>query len=249
MFLEFEGLENVRDLGGLLRADGARIRPGLLLRTGRLEKATEGDIRRLADMGISQVIDFRDPGEVLKAPDKEIPGAAYHNIRVLPPLSETFKPPEDPSYTAEEVRHDFQQIYRLMAMHTQAHEAFGEFFRLLLKSEGRPVLWHCTQGKDRTGVAALLLLTALGIDQETIMTDYLLTNTFTQRLLDQFAAMENPPFGMDLAREVFLVYPQNLRLYRDCVELEYGSLMNYLELALNVGPAEIETLERYYLEW
>ncbi len=248
MFLDFEGIENVRDLGGLMRTDGARIRPGLLLRAGRLGKATDSDIRRLADMGLAAIIDFRDPNEVLRAPDRTVPGAAYHNLPALPDLSKTFKPANDPSYTAAEVHDDFRRIYRYMAQTNEAIEAYAAFFRILLGAGGKPVLWHCTQGKDRTGVAALLLLTALGIDEETILRDYLLTNEFTQGILDSFAAMENPPFDTEMAREVFLVYGDNLKLYRKCVELEYGSIMNYIELALGVDPDEIELLERWYLE-
>lgn len=249
MFLDFEGVENVRDLGGLLRIDGAKIRPGLLLRTGRLERATDADIRRLADMGLAAVVDFRDTDEVHRSPDREVPGAAYYNLPALPALQENFKPVDDPSYTAEEIHRDFRRIYRFLAQSNESLEAYAEFFRILLASEGKPVLWHCTQGKDRTGVAALLLLTALGVDESTIYRDYMLTNEFTQGILDAFAAMEEPPFPPDIAREVFLVYEDNLRLYQNCLELEYGSVMNYLELALGVGPDEIETLERYYLEW
>ena len=247
MFLDFEGIENVRDLGGLLRVDGQKTRPGLLLRSGRLEKATEGDIRRLTDMGLWAVVDFRDGSEAERAPDRPVPGAAYHHLPALPDLAENFKPVDDPSYTAAEVHRDFCRIYRFLAQSSESIEAYSEFFRILLASEGRPVLWHCTQGKDRTGAAALLLLTALGIDEDTILREYMLTNTFTQGILDGFSAMEEPPFAMDLAREVFLVYEENLRMYVKCLEVEYGSVMNYLELALGVGPDEIELLERYYL--
>ena len=247
MFLAFEGIENVRDLGGLLRADGARVREGVLLRSGRLEKATEGDIRRLREMGLGDIIDFRDLGELTRAPDREVPGAAVHHLPALPPLEETFRPVDDPTYTAADVRRDFQQVYRLLASRLEAQEAYTAFFRILLASGGRPVLWHCTQGKDRTGVAALLLLTALGIDEDTILREYMLTNRFTQGLLDELTARDNPPFSPDIAREVFLVREENLRLYIRCIELEYGSPENYLELSLGLGPREIETLEKLYL--
>lgn len=249
MFLQFEGIENVRDLGGLLREDGARTRPGLLLRTGRLEKASDEDLRRLEEMGLAAVIDFRDDGERKKAPDRIVPGAVCWHLPALPPLEQTFRPVDDPTYTPEEIHRDFQRVYRYLAQSPESQTAFSEFFRILLASEGRPVLWHCTQGKDRTGVAALLLLTALGFDSETILRDYMLTNRFTQGILDSFDAMEKPPFPMAIAREIFLVFEDNLRYYTHCVELEYGSVMNYLELALCVGPREVETLERYYLEY
>ena len=249
MFLDFEGVENVRDLGGLLRADGAKTKSGVLLRAGRLEHATDGDIRRLEDIGLSAVIDFRDSGELMRAPDREVPGAVFYHLPALPDLSQNFKPVDDESYTAEEVRRDFRRIYRYLAQSAESHEAYTEFFRILLASGGKPVLWHCTQGKDRTGVAALLLLTALGIDEDTILRDYMLTNEFTGKLLEGFAAMDEPPFPLDVAQEVFLVLEENIRFYVNCLEIEYGSVMNFLEIVLGVGPDEIETLERYYLEW
>jgi len=249
MFLEFEKIENVRDLGGMLRADGARIKPGLLYRTGRLYKATDRDVERLVSLGIHDIIDLRDEDETARAPDREIPGAAHHSLPALPRLADNFKPVDDPSYTAQEVHDDFRRVYRLLAQSPESLEAYTQFFRVLLRSEGKPVLFHCTQGKDRTGVAALLLLTALGIDDDSIMRDYLLTNEFTGKLLQEMEAMDEPPFPADIAREVFFVWEENLRFYRHCVELEYGSIMNFLELALGVGPDEIETLERYYLEY
>ena len=98
-------------------------------------------------------------------------------------------------------------------------------------------------------MAALLLLTALGIDQETIFQDYMLTNQYMERALAAALTREDFPFPADIAREVFLVYEENLRSYVRSVELEYGSVPNFLELALGVGPKEIETLEGYYLEW
>ncbi len=249
MFLQFEGIENARDLGGLCRADGARIKPGLLFRTGRLEHATDGDIARLAGAGVRTIIDLRDPGERLRAPDRMVPGAENLSLPALPDLSGVMKPMDDGGFSAQRVHDDFIQIYRYLATSDASIEAYKRFFAVLLASGGAPVLWHCTQGKDRTGVAALLLLTALGIDGETIEREYLLTNEYAAEQLAGFERMENPPFPLDVAREVFTVYADNLRLYTRCVQVEYGTVLNYLELALDVGPAEIETLERYYLEW
>ena len=248
MFLEFEGIENVRDLGGLMRIDGAKTRPGLLLRTGRLEKATDADIQRLSDMGLAHVVDFRDASEIRRAPDRPVPGAQYHALPALPNLQQNFRPVDDPTYTAQDVHDDFSRIYRYLAQSSEAVEAYAAFFRVLLESEGRPVLFHCTQGKDRTGVAALLLLTALGVDEDTILRDYLLTNEYTGRTLAAFEQMDAPPFAPDIAREVFLVFEENLRAYRHCLEVEYGSVSNYLELVLDVGPREIERLEDFYLD-
>lgn len=248
MFRTYEGIENVRDLGGMMRRDGARVRENVLLRTGRLENATDADIARLQELGLCAVVDFRDRSEVLRAPDREVPGAAYVHLPALPDLGKHFKSPDDPTYTAEEVRDDFRRVYYYLATAPEAHTAYEAFFQKLLASEGRPVLWHCTQGKDRTGVAALLILSALGIDEESIVQEYLLTNQFTQPQLDAMAAAGEKPETLRILREVFLVCEENIRYYLHCLQTEYGSVTNYLELALGVGPAQIETLEKYYLE-
>ena len=247
MFLTFEGIENVRDLGGLTRADGAQVRRGVLLRSGKLSDATEGDLKRLADMGLRTVLDFRDPAECRRHPDRAVPGAVNRNLPALPDLGKHFRPPDDPTYTAREIHEDFHSIYRYLAVSMESQSAYASFFDALLASEGAPVLWHCTQGKDRTGVAAILLLTALGFDEDTILAEYMLTNEYMQRQLDAFEAAGETPEQMAVAREVFLVYEENARYYMRCVQLEYGTLPQYIELALGVGPRQIETLERYYL--
>ncbi len=179
MTLTFEGIENVRELGGLERADGAAVRQGVLFRTGKLSEATDGDIERLKDIGLCAVMDFRDIGESRRSPDREVPGAVYYHLPALPDLGKLFtKSPRDESYTPQEVHNEFHSLYRYLALSPESHEAYARFFEILLASEGRPVLWHCTQGKDRTGVAAMLLLTALGFERETILREYMLTNEY-----------------------------------------------------------------------
>ena len=249
MFIEFEAIENVRDLGGLLRVDGARTKSGLLFRSGRLSEATDADLEKLRAMGICAAVDFRDADEIRKHPDREVPGMRQYAFPALPPLKDTFHLVEEKGLTARIVHDDFQRLYRVLAQSNEAQEAYAGFFRVLLESEGKPVLWHCTQGKDRTGAAALLLLTALGIDEDTILRDYLLSNDFMQSVKERFDAMEHPPLAPEISAEVLFVHAENLRLYRRCLEIEYGSVENYLELVLEIGPDEIEKLENYYLEF
>ena len=247
MFLQFEGIENVRDLGGMTRADGAVVRTGRLLRTGRLEKATDADAARLEKMGLWAVVDFRDIGECDRNPDRVIGSAVYHKMPALPPLSDFFGKPGEPGFTAKRCHDDFCMIYRLLAQSPQSQETYTKFFEILLASQGRTVLWHCTQGKDRTGVAAMLLLSALGFEREQILDEFMLTNEFTLPLLERMLSTGHHD-DADIMREVFTVWRENAQLYFDTVELEYGSVQNYLEMALNIGPEQIETLEGYYLE-
>lgn len=249
MTMEFEGIENARELGGLVRTDGARIKEGLLLRTGKLSQATEGDIKQLADMGLSAVIDFRDLIEIQRDPDREVPGAVHYHLPALADLGEVFgKAVNDETLTAEETHAGFGLLYRSLALSPKSHEAYTRFFEILLQSEGKPVLFHCTQGKDRTGVAGMLLLTALGFDEETAVREYMLTNGCMQRQLDGLTQRDIPAEKLAIAREVLLVFEENARSYLQNIRIEYGSAINFLELVMGIGPEEIATLERFYLE-
>lgn len=249
MFIAFEGIENARELGGLTRPDGRRIRENLLFRTGHLEKATDGDIRRLEEYGVSHVIDLRDLREVRDHPDRSLPGAEHHHIPALGDLQDLFKKkPDDPTMTPEEVHRDFTQLYRILAQSPQSQDAYEGFFRVLLESEGKPVLWHCTQGKDRTGIAGILLLIALGFEEEQALQEFMLTNQFAQKQLAALAAAGKEEKILSFMREIFFVFYDNARFYLDCIHLEYGNVHTFLEMVLGIGPKEIETLEKYYLE-
>lgn len=249
MFLEFEGIENARELGGLTRADGARIRENMLLRTGMLEKATGEDIRRLTELGVSHVVDFRDQREVEEHPDRELPGAKHYHIPALGNLQNLFKKrPDDPTMTPAEIHHDFTRLYGFLARSPESQDAYEAFFQVLLHSEGKPVLWHCTQGKDRTGIAGILLLIALGFEEEQALQEFMLTNKFAGKQLAELETRGVPREKCDFMREIFFVFYENARFFLDCLQLEYGNVHNYLELVLGVGPKEIETLEKYYLE-
>lgn len=249
MTMDFEGVENARELGGLARMDGARIKKGLLLRTGKLSHASDGDIKRLADMGLSVIIDFRDLIEIQHDPDREVPGTAHYHLPALADLGEVFgKMVDDETLTAEETHAGFGLLYRSLALSPKSHEAYTRFFEILLQSEGKPVLFHCTQGKDRTGVAGMLLLTALGFDEDTVLGEYMLTNDYMQRQLDGLAQRDIPAEKLAIAREVLLVFRENAESYLQNIRIEYGSVINFLELALGVGPKETAALERFYLE-
>lgn len=245
MAYSFDSIENFRQLGGLTRPDGARIKDGVLLRSGHLGHASEADIAALADMGLSLVVDMRDRRERDRSPDRAVPGA--ENVW-LPPVPDLEAVIPIKSTVPHEVHMVFHEFYRLLSLHPVAIDAYAAFFRKLLASEGRPVLWHCSQGKDRTGVGAMLLLSALGFDAETVIAEYMRTNEFARTQLEGMRLARASEEEIALMAEVFPVFEQNARYWFDCILIEYGSIQNYLELALGVGPDETVQLESYYLE-
>lgn len=245
MFYTFDGIENARDLGGLIRSDGAKIKNGTLFRAGHLGRASQADVGRLEDWGIKLVVDMRDKHERDRSPDREVPGARNLWCPPVPDLEEVIP---IKSNVPREVREVFHEFYRLLSLHPVAMEAYAAFFRELLASEGVPVLWHCTQGKDRTGVGAMLLLSALGFDRETAIEEYMLTNRFAASQLEAMRFARASEEELALMGEVFPVFERNARYYFECVDIEYGTMDNYLELVLGLGPQERAKLEEYYLE-
>ena len=176
--------KNFRDLGNLPAADGRKIKKGKLYRSGHLYKISEKTAELLRDRkGLRTIIDLRSPSELAEHKDVVAEGVNYIH---LPPLNDE----QNPSINRENrkgvlieimakeggAKKHLSDIYRLMITQKESLEAFREMLRLLADESTNAVLWHCTQGKDRTGVAAAITLMTLGVDREIIMRDYMRTN-------------------------------------------------------------------------
>ncbi len=172
-------LENLRELGGYETADGAAfVKYGAFYRSGRLCALDEPGRAALEQLGIRRIVDFRVAHEIEGREDPAIPGAAYRNTPPIAQNSRCFH------YTyadlvagsvenAQQSADALCEQYRVMAFGSQAYRAL---FAQIAAHE-TPILFHCSAGKDRTGVAAALILTLLGVPRETIVQDYLLTRT------------------------------------------------------------------------
>lgn len=175
--LPLEGGFNLRDMGGYATADGRRVKHGILFRSGMMSLLTAADEAHLAGLGIATVCDFRRPGERRRDPTRwcEPAGVLYwtrdHDASsgVLGELLRGAFP------SAEGVRASMISVYRdLLVDHAPSYRFLFE----RLAGGHVPLLFNCSAGKDRTGVAAALILSALGVPRDTIYEDYLLTNRF-----------------------------------------------------------------------
>lgn len=177
-------VKNFRDLGGIPAADGKRVRYGKLYRSGHLAKIKPEVAERLRDKkGLRTVIDLRAPAELADKRDILPEGVDYFH---LPPLSDEQNPAvtrkTGPSILSKIMKVEggarayLSDTYRTMVSSEPSLEALRKFIHTLIEEDDGAVLWHCTQGKDRTGVAAAALLLALGVDRDEIMRDYMRTN-------------------------------------------------------------------------
>ncbi len=262
MRVELKGVANVRELGGYRTADGRTVKSNVLLRTGRLDNISDEDKYILQNKyHVSDVIDFRMDMEIVK---KNIPNnSIYHHVNIIDDSSLGKKadkgglfemsPDEFLQFieTAENLGIFGDNMYITFLENEVGQKGYREFFKILLEAKGA-VLWHCTSGKDRTGLAAMLILRAFGADEETIVKDYLLTNEynserikktrkyFLEKTNDEIIA-EKAVLLMDGVSEKPMI-----NVIKHLKE-KYKSVMGYINDILGISNREIDILKEKFL--
>ena len=253
--LAFAGGNNFRELGGYLADESKHVRWGQIYRgipTGKL--TGEADRRLLDSLGLRLILDLRSSGEAKKEPDYVPDGARLVQICGLcaeDGAEIAFAPGdiEKLMQTAEEGESIFQRLYRRMLT---GNKAFKELFRALEAGE-TPILFHCSAGKDRTGVAAMLILLALGASDEVICADFEQTNACRKAEIDAVLAEHAAEIAADPACRMRYyamagVDPAAAPFVLDTIRREFGSAENYLETEYGLTPARLMRLRRMYLE-
>jgi protein-tyrosine phosphatase len=249
--LPLEGGRNFRDLGGYRAADGRRVRWGRLFRSGSLARLTARDYDHLNNLGVAVVCDFRSSQERTAEPTswqgREPRFISRHYELELGRLVETFSR----SPTAASVREVMVGSYGRTAyshadLYRQLFEALDEI--------DAPVIFHCAAGKDRTGVAAALVLAALGVSRADIVEDYSLTDKILDLERDTAHQRASAGFGQlaQLSAEarapLFASDPEYISAAFAHIEREDGSIDSYLESRLGVTPAHAARLRDRLLE-
>lgn len=263
--LELDGVSNARQLGGYICQDGRRIKQNVLFRTGELCGLTPEGAKVLAEQyKVKNIIDFRMGSERAGAADKAVPGAENTWISVME-LSDYGVDIQEVLRAAVELKMDRTQamlenakvgfvakMYDGILLTDRAKRGYSQFFRILLCQEEGAVLWHCSAGKDRAGLASALLLYALGADEETIAADYMLSSTAyreKEEFMAAFAAANN--LDEEAARDAVAmvsVFPEYLKRAFDAIKDEYSSVHGYLNDALGVSDKDMERLRDKFLE-
>ena len=257
-------VQNARDLGGYKTTDGRTVKTGLLIRSGRLSNASKEDIHILKDLyHLNAVVDFRIIRERIDSPDVKIDGVTYYTLPLVddksPMVGGVHKRSannQNPlSYFIEVIKqgHGKSDMYVKLFKSERFQKGMTSFFQILLNSDGEhSILWHCAAGKDRAGSAAALTLLALGVDKETVLTDFDLSNIayneWIQKRLTQVSRITRDPEILTVVRSLSGVNVDYMRNAIDATILDYGSIENYLEVCMNVTKEDIAKLQDMYLE-
>ena len=261
---EFEKIKNFRDLGGLTATDGRKVKPGLLLRSGSLIQASDADIKALHDAyDLKAVVDLRTKEEMEMAPDRIVEGVSYIHLPLMDTSGAVWKkimdpdsPDADPMQALIELAHHpkvqelARNLYVFFVNDTYSQKQFASFLRSLSMLDGGTVLWHCSFGKDRTGMIAAIVLGALGCDRDTIMSDYAKScKVYEGRLAYVMSLTEDDDEDVKETLRTFI--GANVKCFSrglDEIEDRYGSMSSYLSGTLGISAEEINILKDRYLE-
>ncbi|MHB8959810.1 MAG: tyrosine-protein phosphatase [Candidatus Limnocylindrales bacterium] len=254
-------LPNLRDVGGAPAADGMRVRRGLVFRSPALARATPRDMAALADLGLRTVVDLRSEGEREREPEAHLipPGAAYRVADVngggvvhspMWQLTVLRTPAERRAAFAEgRAEAGFEAKFRDFVTGQRPRRAFGLLLALLAAPEGLPAVFHCSTGKDRTGWAAAVLLTYLGVPEDRVLDDFLAGNDAIGELmrpaLERHVVEGGDAHDLDPLVAARASY---LRAGLHEVARVHGTMGVYVEEWLGLGAASGERLREALLE-
>ncbi len=245
--IDFQGIQNARDLGGLPTADGRKIASGLLLRSANLAEATSADRTILREKWrLAKVIDLRTKTERSQRPDAAPEDAAYLPIPVfdgpVPGIS------HEKNTDAEQIGAtipNMEHLYRMMVTLEPCRKNLGKAVGCVMEHDfaAGSVLWHCTEGKDRCGLLAVMLLSALGVDRRQIMEDYLLTNDVNESKAEMYyrgmLAAGKSESEAAAVRNAFLAKASYLDEAFAAIDERYPDMDTYLREGLYLPPATI----------
>ena len=258
--LGLTGAPNARDLGGIRTADGREVLPGKLIRSGELSRLAASDIRKLSDAGLKTVVDFRTDYERSEKPDAAIPEVRFISCPILEQMTGITREQtgnEIPPYYRAAIQAGKDAANRMAGLYLPLVEGdyslthYAQFLQIVLNHNDGALLYHCTAGKDRVGVATMLILSALGVSRETIMEDYLLTNGYladevneTFRAAKRYSDDPNLEFAV---RAFEAASERYLRNAWDSIDRRFGSTEAFLTQSLGFGAYETKLLREKYL--
>jgi protein-tyrosine phosphatase len=237
--IKLEGTSNFRDLGGYPTTEGKTVAWGKIYRSADISKLTDKDLSTLENLRLETVCDFRGPDELKTSPDKIPTGINYLN---LPAGSEKVQ-----------INANYMSMNRdsmMLSFYSRTDHLVAKykpmFESLLNLSQDKSFMFHCTAGKDRTGIGAALILSALGVSKEYVIADYAATNTFwkNETMIEMMIKSGMPK---ENAKALMAADPAYIILFLNTIDKQYGSMSNFLENEIKLDKKKVKALKKAFL--
>lgn len=258
--IKFDSTRNTRDLGGFVGDGGRTVKYKKLYRSDHLADMTDEDKSLIKTLGVSTVVDLRSTEEVLRQPDVPLDGVTNVHMPIKPDGKKLLRgKPEGENLLAWIIRTDKHgnvlktttDQYRTLVHHPHTQKMLRLFLERCLSQRDGAVLFHCTAGKDRTGMCAALLLSLLGVDAEAVRADYLDSNAYLAGRIDEIVSWTAREVRdekvLSEVRLMCMIAPDYFDAVTDAVIRQWGSIEGYAEKALDFDRAKIEGLRERYL--
>ncbi|MCM3039790.1 tyrosine-protein phosphatase [Paenibacillus motobuensis] len=233
--LKLDGAYNVRDIGGYETITGGIVQRGRLFRADGLHQLSLCDQELILELGVKTIIDLRFSDETAAKRDvfADHQEVNYYNISLVNPATTKLR----------DIR-NLGDMYKIL-LDTSGPLIAEVFSRIAETKDG--LLFHCSAGKDRTGVVAALLLDLAGAPRETIVSDYAETETNLAPIIDELLKDHPAEMSLEEYRAFMGSAPENMEIMLDHLYSVYGGAEQYLTTN-GLRTDEIETLRHKLLQ-
>ena len=264
--IDYKGLRNTRDLAQFETVDGKKLKKGILYRSGRIDKMSQRRIKKfLETYNIKTIIDLRTQVEVSESKHFFYP--KYVDYYHIPVLNQQFfgitheinkmskammeqRKKLTSSYSGEDY---MIEMYKSIVFEPSSQRHFATIFDVLATESEGAVLYHCTSGKDRTGILSLFLLTLLGVSEKDILDDYEISNEFNMKYIKNRILLMNifmPTSKRFKKLMSAMLYTKRVYLEETikAINEKYGSVLEFMYQRLDITPQKQEKIKKLYLE-
>ncbi len=250
---DLHGGINFRDIGGYATRDGRHVVWRKLLRSGHLANLSVSDLSVLSSMGVNQVHDFRRDDERLRSPSKVINVEVFSDYNIsVGSLSRFWDYLREGNLTTRSAQNLVTDSYSDCI--EEVAPAFTRFLRSILNNSQGTSVFHCAAGKDRTGMAAALILSALDVPRATIIEDYLLTEKYLDSenlmtIIEKHLTDANIEYWeSDWLLPYCTVSIENIEAFFNAIDSRFGNIERYFDRALKFGKSDRESIRELFLE-
>lgn len=251
--IDIKKVYNFRTVGNIKNSEGRTLKEGKFYRSGHLHKLKKKSFRELESLGIKEVIDLRNSKEIADKPDHLPTDVVYKKHSAFEDegdqLTQAKKLVLKGKVNGSDANKRMIDFYREYV--TENPEVIKKIITDILESD-QPVLYHCTAGKDRTGITTALILTILKFDKETIYNDYILSNNYRKKLvLKRLNLADNlhflyPKMDMKVLEKLSWVETAYLDAAFDEINKKYGSIDAYIQQVLGISENKREEYIRKF---